>query len=44
MDTENVWERLVTAAAEPNIVRSDRVRRALLSEAMTLGRQSPMTA
>lgn len=37
MDTEAIWKRLVTAASVPGTIESDRVRRALLSEAMTVG-------
>ncbi len=37
MDTEVVWKRLVAAATRPTVIASDRERRALLSEAMTVG-------
>ena len=37
MDSEVVWKRLVTAAAAPAAIASDRERRALLSLAMTVG-------
>ncbi len=37
MGTEIIWRRIVDAASDPAVIESDERRRALLSEAMTLG-------
>ena len=37
LDTEDIWKQLVKAATAPSTIDSDRTRRALLSQAMTVG-------